>query len=143
MPFKGNNIYILAAIAFIVIIVAIIAATNQTPPPPAASPTPAPTNPPINQTPLVTIKSGIGIDRINIYNINTNTRTNCTLMDLPYSFRCTNGDYLQITVHTLDGYEWDGWRFPQTLTFNNHNPLTIQVNGDLELNPHVIFKAGD
>lgn len=129
---------------FFVIIIAVVASANQTPTPTATpTPTPQPTNPP-NLTPLVTVKSGFGIERVNIFNINTNEHTSRTLMDLPFSFRCNAGDYIQIRISTYFGYEFDGWWFPQSSTFSEDNPITLRVNGDLELEPHIIItQTGD
>jgi len=125
-----NRFYLVAVIVVIAIIALIFYVASQ----PATS-----RNKKESTIVTVTIHSGFGIDRIHIFNVNTNEKTNRTMMDLPFSFNCTKGDYIQISETVLAGYEWDGWWIEQSGTFTHHNSLLVQVNGDLDLIPHCII----
>jgi len=85
------------------------------------------------------INSAIGIDKVTITNLNTGKTTIRSLIDLPFSFNCTEGDYLRISVTTLEGYTWDSWWFDRTGRFDNYNPMTVAIKSDLILTPKCII----
>jgi hypothetical protein len=76
----------------------------------------------------ITIQNNIGIERITITNLNTGQIYKATLIDLPFIFNCTRGDYLRLEETTQPGYEWNAWWFNAVGRYDNANPLTIDSN---------------
>lgn len=72
-------------------------------------------------TVTVSILNGIGIQDIYVLNQNTMQHYYATRITLPYSFNCTEGDALQITVSTTSGYAWNAWTFyPMGITMSDN-----------------------
>jgi len=139
MPFKGNRIYLLLIVIFIVAIIIIGAAANSSP----KKPEPTPPPPPITPTPTtvsITINTEIGVKQITITNLNTGTSIIRRQADLPFTFQAVNGDTIRFNVQTEAGYIFNAWIF-QSQTFDNHNPLTLKVTGNLEMKPLCLQEA--
>jgi hypothetical protein len=127
-----SRFYLFAFIVILCVIVLIVYVASQ------------PRVPRTSATPDIvscTINSAIGIDKVNITNLNTGKTTARSLINLPFSFNCTEGDYLKISVTTLEGegYVWDSWWFDKTGVFDNTNPMIVRIKGDLTLTPTCIF----
>ena len=90
-----------------------------------------------SETVTITINSNIGIDRVTITNLNTGQSIVKTIIDLPFSFNVTRGDYLRIAETTQTGFQWNAWEFSPMGRFDQHNPLTFEANGDICINNQI------
>ena len=134
---KARGWIIIIVIALVLIIV--VAAASSSGPP--ASKTPK-----TSSTISVTVNSDIGVDRIAITNINTGQTYTATLIDLPFQFNCTRGDYLRVSITTQPGFQWNAWEFSPVGRFDDANPLLINsddarycVNNQINLTPRCII----
>jgi hypothetical protein len=135
LTFKPSLGFIII-VAIAIIIVVGVAAASSSPPKTTIQPTPPPQMDPAVYT--VTIDRAIGINQITITNLNEGTSIKKTLIDLPYSFHVSPGDYLQFKETTAEGYVWNAWQFNDG-TFDNHNPMIISISGDLVMTPKCII----
>jgi hypothetical protein len=92
-----------------------------------------------SQTVTVTVLNNIGIDRITIKNMNTGDSIIKTIIDLPCQFNCTRGDYLRVSVTTVEGFEWNAWQFYPVGTFDDSNPTTFTADGNIVVNNQIIL----
>lgn len=122
MPFKGSRgpVLIIAAI-FVIVIIAIASLSSGGTAKKAG----------IAQ---VTVNAEVGVSSIIIINQNVvGGAITKAASDLPFVFNCNKGDTLQFYVNSINGYKFNAWWMDSTKTFNNGNPLTIKVNGDLTM----------
>jgi hypothetical protein len=112
------------------IILIVVIALSQ--PPQKGIDDPMATMPPAtSSTVLVTIQNSIGIDRLLITNLNDGTLHKVTLIDLPFSFNCTRGNYLRLFVTIQPGYEWNDYWFTAIGKGDQRNPLTFVADGEI------------
>jgi hypothetical protein len=118
--FTGKTWLIIGVVAAVIIGVAFLATQG------------APSTRSVKESQQITVqvKNNIGIDRLTITNLNTGQIYKATLIDLPFSFNCTRGDYLRFEVKTLSGYEWNAFWFNSMGRYDNSNPLTLDSNDD-------------
>jgi hypothetical protein len=90
-----------------------------------------------SETITVTIDSNIGIDRVTITNLNTGQTIIKTIIDLPYKFNCTRGDYIRTSETVQEGFQWNAWEFSPMGRFDQHNPLTFEADGDICINNQI------
>ena len=123
--------YIILGLIFLAVIVVIAVLASSSSPPANSTPNPTapPYTPPVSQTVTVTVQNNIGIQQIEIQNLNTGKTYIATIISLPLSFNCTRGDYLKISVTTDDGYKWNAWWFSPMGIWNNDNPAIICADG--------------
>ena len=130
MGFKGNRgPIIIGIIAFIIIIAIIYGASSASPNAKKAG------------TVTLTVKAEMGVEYVKISNLNTATniiKTGTDLLGPGFEFSCTKGDTLRFYVSTAESYIFNAWFF-QTNTFDDHNPLTIQVNSDLTMTADMLI----
>lgn len=92
-------------------------------------------------TVTVTVTAEMGVNYIKISNLNTATniiKTGTDLLGTGFSFSCSKGDTLRFYVETSEGYLFNAWFF-QTNTFDDHNPLTLQVNSNLQMTADLLL----
>jgi hypothetical protein len=114
--------------AFIAIIIIVIAAQQ-----------PSTANRKLSQTVSVTVLNNIGVDQIEIRNLNTGKTFIATLLSLPLQFNVTRGDYLQFRVITHEGYRWNAWWFSPIDVYNNDNPAIISASGTIVVNNEILM----
>jgi hypothetical protein len=131
MPFQGNRIIVIVIIiALAIIIGAALASQSAHTPVGKAS----------GDSISVSVQNNIGVKEIEIQNMNTGKTYIFTLLSLPNSFNCTEGDYLQVRVSTHEGYRWNGWWFSPMDTWNNDNPAIICASGDIVSHGAIIMR---
>jgi hypothetical protein len=135
-----TRFFIIVGMAALLVIILIAAAASSTGPPkidPTPTPPPNVTPPPQTSTVTVTIKNNIGVNRVTVTNLNTGQIYKTTMIDLPFRFTCTRGDYLRFTVTVQTGYEWNAWWFTPSETFDQRNPLTLSADGVICINNQI------
>jgi len=133
MPFKGNRIYIIAGILVLLAFIALaIAASGQQPRKIGTGGS--------DKIYVCIVNTDIGVQQIKIINQNTGTSIIKTAADLPYSFYFSDGDTLNFNVTVIDGYVWNAWEINQWPWFDNHNPLTLKPDTDVELTPKCLVE---
>lgn len=130
MGFKGlRGPIIIGVIALLFIIVIAYAASNA-----------SPTAKKAGQVTVI-INAEMGVNYVKISNLNTATniiKTGTDLLGTGFQFSCSKGDTLRFYVETSEGYLFNAWFF-QTNTFDDHNPLTLQVNSDLRMQADLLL----
>jgi len=81
-----------------------------------------------SETITVTVKNNIGIEQIEVVNLNTGKHFIFSLTTTQRQFNCTRGDYLQYRVIVADGFEWNGWWFNPMDIFDDDNPAIIAAD---------------
>ena len=129
LPFTNNRIYVFTAIAVVILLVGLVYLGSQG------------TNAKKAGTVTLTVKAEMGVEYVKISNLNTATniiKTGTDLLGPGFEFSCTKGDTLRFYVSTAESYIFNAWFF-QTNTFDDHNPLTIQVNSDLTMTADMLI----
>ena len=81
-----------------------------------------------SETITITVKNNIGIEQIEVVNLNTGKHFIFSLTTTQRQFNCTRGDYLQYRVIVADGFEWNGWWFNPMDIFDDDNPAIIAAD---------------
>jgi hypothetical protein len=118
-----NRFYLIvgAIILFSIIgIVALVSSGNKSASKPSA--TSVPTAAPLS----FTVSADIGIDTIEVTNLNTGATIILTTTDLPATYTFTRSDTLTFNVTAKSGYVFNAWVFGD-MTFQSDNPYTIKA----------------
>ncbi len=120
MPFKGSRGPVLIIVIIFFVIIAGIAIASQGPPKSKVT---------LNsETVTITINYNVGIKTIEITNQNTGQTYTATVTSLPYSFNCTRGNAIDITVTTNPSYKWNAWTFTPVGIPLSDNPATFKAD---------------